>query len=171
MEEKINLLKKIKALSESGSSGEKENAEILLMKMLKKHGLTIHDIDTPDQETNKFYFRKNDPIEEYLLYHIIASVINDDRNVYTNKDRRSKSFFEVEVSNSEKVEILCKFDFFLSRLHKSIELFLNAFILKNGLIKQTKEKPSEKPNPDDLKKVIEFYKSLDREHFHKQLSM
>ena len=71
MEKNIELAKKLKALSDRGVGGEKINAEKLLNDLLKKHGLTIEDVE--GEKTDVYCFKASG-IYAQLLLQIIKRV-------------------------------------------------------------------------------------------------
>ena len=71
MNSKEEMLKKLLALSKQGVGGEKINAEALLNKLLKKHGLTIEDIDD-EEEIKQWDVHFNTDFERKLIYQVIS---------------------------------------------------------------------------------------------------
>ena len=59
--EKTELLKKLKALSDRGVSGEKENATELLKKLMKKYGISEEEIQ--EDEVKEIYINLRTDIE------------------------------------------------------------------------------------------------------------
>lgn len=72
----IELGKKLKALSEQGIGGEKTNAEKMLNSLLKKHNISIEDIE--GEKVDYYYFKiKKDDVR--LWSQIVKSVNNNKR--------------------------------------------------------------------------------------------
>ena len=66
--EKTELLKKLKALSDRGVSGEKENATKLLKKLMKKYGISEEEIQK--DEVKEIYINLRTDIEVRLASQI-----------------------------------------------------------------------------------------------------
>lgn len=49
--EKMDVIKKLKALSDRGINGEKENATKLLNKLMKKYGITEEELEKSEVKT------------------------------------------------------------------------------------------------------------------------
>ena len=68
----LERLRKIKALADYGSAGEASNATDLLSKSLKKHGLTLDDLQT--DEVRKFTFTWRNSDDRQLVAQLIRQV-------------------------------------------------------------------------------------------------
>jgi hypothetical protein len=136
MSKHIELAKKLKALAEKGIGGEKTTAEKMLNDLLKKHNLTIEEVE--GEKLQDFYFSINDKHIWTLLYQIIKYVNLEIRcfgEIPKDKIRelKLKGNYLVECTVSEYIEIEAKFDFY-SKLYKSeLDTFLSAFIEANDL--------------------------------------
>ena len=64
--EKMDVIKKLKALSDRGINGEKENATKLLNKLMKKYGITEEELEKSEVKTI-WITLKNPPIS--LVIH------------------------------------------------------------------------------------------------------
>lgn len=171
----IELAKKIKALADKGIGGEKTTAEKMLNDLLKKHNLTIEEIE--GEILQEFYFMINDKHLWTLLYQIIKGV-NVNIKCYGEipkdkiKEFQLKGNYLVDCTVSEYVEIEAKYDFF-SRLYKSeLDTFLMAFIEANNLgvdnpARECKELTREEY--EELLRIKDLAKKIKKGDFHKQL--
>lgn len=151
MNKHIDLAKKLKALSEKGVGGEKINAEKMLNDLMKKHNLTIEDIEGE----NKFdYFLKLKKEEEKLFNQIVKRV-NTEIPLYGEfpaKDIKAfklKGNFLIKCTASEYVEIESMFIVY-NRLYKDeLNIFYRAFCTANDLLVTSKDARSVKDMTDD----------------------
>ena len=74
MNKHIELAKKLKALADKGIGGEKVNAEKMLNDLLKKHNITIEDVEGEKTEN---YFFKVKPEDSNLFIQIVKRVRYD----------------------------------------------------------------------------------------------
>jgi len=68
----IELGRKLKAIAERGIGGEKINAEKMLENLLKKHNLTIDDIE--GEKTDNYFFMLKE--SEHQLWYKIVKYVN-----------------------------------------------------------------------------------------------
>ena len=175
MSKHIELAKKLKALAEKGIGGEKINAEKMLNDLLKKHNLTIEEIE--GEKLNDFYFTITDKHNWSLLYQIIKGVNFEIRcfgEIPKSKIReyKLKGNYLIECTNSEYIEISAKYDFYL-RLYKSeLDTFLSAFIEANDLGVDNPNKEVKELTKDEIKelyRIQEMASKIKKGEFHKQL--
>ena len=75
MNKKIEILKKLKALADRGIGGEKENAELLLKKYMKKYNISEKELNK-DEEKEVYINLKNE-IELRLASQILYAFFKD----------------------------------------------------------------------------------------------
>lgn len=110
MSQYLNLAKKIHALAKEGADGEKVNAEVLLNKLLKKHGLTMADLE---DETIKLHSFKV-PKEDHKLFHqISALVLGKDYEILWNRSKPTALY--INCTKSVAIEIESKFEFYIRK--------------------------------------------------------
>jgi len=122
------LAKKLKALAERGIGGEKINAEIALKRLLKKHNISLEDIE---EETKYRRYIKVPKSKEKLFHQICANVLGRDFSVYGNP--RKPGFSIIDLSNSDFLEIEAKYKFYLKCYQEELDVFYLAFVQKNNL--------------------------------------
>lgn len=168
MEKIIELAQKIKALAERGIDGEKLNAQQQLKRIMKKYKLTIEDIEGDKKEFVEFKVKR----DSYPLFDQVAStVLGLDFKFYT--DKRKQNCTILLVTASESVEIRVKWEFYSKLYAKELEIFYDAFILKNklypkGASQQTIEDLTEK-QLEKLIRTIALSKSIQKGELQKQL--
>lgn len=171
MENKIiSLAKKLKALSERGVGGEKQNAEKMLLKFLDKHGISIEELE----QNEKSFYQQKVGAKYTSFFGQIAVTISSEIKVYGHKSDRTIAI--VECTQIEFVEIVAKFEFYKKEYEKDlkehIRLFYEAFIQTNRLYPDT---PSEESDftPEEIqrmKKVLHLSEGMDPKKYHKQLN-
>lgn len=170
MDKIIELAKKLKALSDRGVGGEKLNASKKLEQIMKKHGLSIEDIE--GERKNYTYF-KVDKIQHQLFIQIVSSVLGIGFELM--KDRRKRGQFVLFLTAFEAVEIQMKYDFYWKLYKDELDIFTSAFIAKNDIYHPN----GNKVNPDELskeeiarlKRIIEMSDSIKRGELRKSLSI
>lgn len=134
MKKEIELLTKLKVLAERGIGGEKENAKVMLSKLMKKYNLTIEDIET--ETLNKYHFKlPKDNIKRKLFWQILAT-IRMDVLYYQSRDKRNKNI-EVKLTSAEYIEFNAKLELYMYHYDQDIKLFYLAFLQKNNIFAET----------------------------------
>jgi len=121
----IDLIRKVKNLADRGVNGEKENATILLEKLMKKYGVSFDQIEVPERKLAKFYLRG----QKKLFFQTVWSIVEGWSGTYYP----DKTAVWLDVTAAEKIQIEYKFDLMLKALKKEQALLLRAFIKKNEL--------------------------------------
>jgi hypothetical protein len=175
MNKNIELAKKLKALADRGIDGEKINAQKFLDDMLKKHNLSIEDIE--NEKIDDYYFSPKEE-DEKLLYQITKRV-NPEIKCYKIPQKKVKEYalngnFIISCILSEYIEIEAMFDIYKKHFEKEFEIFWYAFCKANDLLIQTKEKRElSSLDPEELEKVTRSYamaKNIKAETYRKQLA-
>lgn len=147
MENKEELLKKIKALTERGVGGEKDSAQVLLDRLMKKYGVTESDLETERVETT--WFRYRDEMERRILNQVIYMVTGKMPfgciGRHTNRPRKERG---VDCTAAERLEIETNYEFFKEAIRREFEVFFTAFCRKNGLYPSESKVPAK--SADDL---------------------
>lgn len=168
MDKIIELAKKLKALSDRGVGGEKLNASKKLEQIMKRHGLTIEDIE--GERKNYTYFKVAE-IQHQLFIQITSSVLGIGFELM--KDRRKRGQFVLLLTAFEAVEIQMKYDFYWKLYKDELDIFTSAFIAKNDIYHPN----GNKVNPNELskdeiarlKRIIEMSDSIKRGELRKSL--
>lgn len=176
MTKHIELAKKIKELAEKGIGGEKINTEKMLNDLLKKHNISIEEIE--GEKLLDFYFTINDEHIFSLLFQIIKGVNLNIRcfgEIPKSKVRalKLKGNYLIECTASEFVEIESKFDFY-HRIYKSeLDTFLKAFIHANDLEIDNPNREVKELTQEEFKelyRIREMASKIKKGEFHKQLA-
>lgn len=168
----IELGKKLKALADAGYGGEKQNAKELLEKYLRKHNLTIEQIDT-DAIISRRY--KVGP-HGRLFLQVVASVTDEFQAFRVTNDPSCRI---LDVTEIHHIETEAKFNFFkkefIKQKKENEDLFFNAFVQKNALYSSQPSDPAEAKQltleeRQRILKVQALQETIDRAEYLKQLS-
>ncbi len=145
---KPELLKKIKALSESGIGGEKDNALVLLNKLMS----SMDGVDLPTEEPKEYQFRYSDHWEKRLLLQIMSKIATD-REIYRYlSGPGSRSVVCCVCTETEKSRIEREYAFYAGLWAEELETFFRAFVQKHRLFAPTPVHTSE-PAPEELERI------------------
>jgi hypothetical protein len=167
MSKYIELAKKLKALADQGVGGEKTNAEEQLKKLLRKHRISLSELEVNFSEWRKFKlkrgFKSND-----LFFQVAASVFNTSNFTY----RGHGGSISLNCTPEQMIEIECKYNFYYTAFKTDASLFYRAFVQRNHIVPSNSTKligeMSEKEQEEALR-MLKMAKSLDVHSFHKQL--
>lgn len=172
MDNIIDRLKKIQALALKGvPGGEREAAQALLEKLMKKYNVSLEDIE--EKKISRKIFEFHGPEQEHLLMQTIYKVANtkeiyDLRNSKTG--RLQKNMIAVFCTEAQAVEIRFLFDFYSDLWEREKKALLSAFIQKHRIFGELKEgeKPSE-ISDEELAKMFSMMQCLSDETPMKRL--
>jgi hypothetical protein len=175
MSKHIELAKKLKALADRGIGGEKLNAEKMLETLLKKHNLTIDDIE--GEKTDDYFFKLNE--NEHRLWYQIVKSVNTDIKCYGEFPKKDIKLFElkgnycIKSTLSEYIEIEAKLSIYKRLYEEESDIFFHAFCTANNLL-ITPKKQIDISDLDDnelktLLRVRQMSRNIKSEHYRKQL--
>lgn len=177
MSKYIELAKKIKALAEKGIDGEKQNAEKLLQSLMKKHNISIEDLE--NEKIEMFYFK----IESYshdLEFRILNQLCGMfELKVYGKftakliREYKLPGNYGIDCSKAVYLEIKAMHDFYCHRMKKRLDEFFHAFCIKNDLLVPEKESNSYKQLTKEEKQTwlnaLNISRTLESDFFKKQI--
>lgn len=144
MDNKKELLLKLQELAKRGVNGEKENADKLLKKLMKKYNISEDEIN--DEEINEVELELRDDIEVRLACQILFSFF-DNAPLYKKWKKRVKYY--IKLTKPQEIEFRYMFSVYLENFRKQELIFYRAFINKNRIF--PKEILNEKGrNPYDV---------------------
>lgn len=172
---KEELLKKLKSLADRGDAGERENASAMLEKLMKKHGITLEEIDDDVQRVCAFRFKSE--TDRRVLAQVIYTVTGKAPcAVICKNGKRPRKTLGVECTSAEQIEIEAKYEFYREAFLEELEAFYTAFAIKNRLF-PPKEKDEVFSGEDDdetderkIMKAFEMARGLDDRQYLKQLN-
>lgn len=169
MSDSKELLQKLKRLAEQGVGGERANADAMLRRALKKHGLSAADLEQED--VREYEFRYKNKFERKLLGQTIYKVINEDKVRYrTYQNRRNHMLVKVTVRQAVEIEFL--YDLYRSAFWKNVDDLLRAFVIRNEI---WNESSGDKKQPtaeeiEEFRKAAKLADQLDPVQVHRRLS-
>ena len=137
MNDKEQLLKKIKALADRGEGGETLAAAAILDRLMEKYHITEADLRDDAMEIHEFKWSK--PFEDKLLDQIAYMVIGKyDAYKYTNSRAKVRL---VKCTQAQRIEITAAFDFYREYLAEGLARYFKAFIMAENIMPDvTKER-------------------------------
>lgn len=159
MSKHIELAKKLKALADRGIDGEKQTAEKMLNALLKKHKISIEEIE--GEKLQKYYF-KLEAIEHDLWHQIIKNV-NYSIKCYGEfpkkliKELELGGNYMIECTAANYIEVEAKYSFYKSLYNDELDIFYYAFLRANDLLV---DNPNKKDSSSEIS--MEDYKKWKR---------
>ena len=148
--EKREIITKLKALSDRGIAGEKENATKLLEKLMKKYGITEEDLQT-EEKKQVFITLKND-IEERLCCQILYAYF-EESSLYKTRGCRTKYY--TYMTAVQEIEFKYMLSAYIEDFYKQQDIFYSAYIQKNHIFpKNVKTKYIEDITADERAKSL-----------------
>jgi len=175
MEKYIALAKKLYALATKGVGGEKQNAQSMLDALLKKHNISIEDIEEETIRERHFKLTKE---TKPLFVQIVACTRYGIKQygIFPAKDVKYFNLpgnFMIECTDSEFIEIEAKFDFYHKLLIEEQDVFFTAFLAANDLLANNPNKVEEINTPEEIekyKRVAALSSKIKKGQFMKQLN-
>jgi len=132
LENREELLKKIKILAERGADGERESAQQMLERLMKKYDISEEDLEV--EILNTEWFRYHDEIELRVLNQIIYMITGKGSygcvGTYTGRSRKQRG---IDCTKAERLEIEANYEFFKRAIREEFDIFFTAFCSKNYL--------------------------------------
>lgn len=176
MSKHIELAKKIKALQEKGIDGEKSTAEIMLNKIMHKHGLTDNDLE--QDKINDYYFTYKSG--EHKLWGQIVKRVNYKISMYGPfPAERIKTLslpgnYMVCCTAAEYVEIETMLSVYEPLYKEELDIFFSAFCRANDLLVTKGHRKSIKDLSDkeleDYVRAQELSANIKSKTFRKQIA-
>lgn len=165
MSKYIELAKKLKALADRGIGGEKINAEKMLKALMKKHGITMQEIEGDEIDFNEIIVSK----EKKKLFHQIGYSIFG--KAFRNLDiRRVGSTRYVKCTKAQAVEWEAKLNFYWRLYAEELDIFFHAFVQRNNIFSSDAEEHEPKPEERErIRRVLEMASTIKKESYSKLL--
>ena len=163
----IDLCKKLKALCDRGVGGERANANTMLDKLMRKHNITIEDIDGEKKEYSYF---KVDKIQSQIFWQIVYSVIGSDFPTFRSKGKPGYKI--LNITAFEAIEIHAKYDFFWKLYRDELSIFREAFIARNNIYSKNSNSNPKELTKEEIERAIrvsEMAESIKKGNLLKQL--
>lgn len=125
---KLEIIQKLKALSDRGINGEKENATKLLEKLMKKYGITDEELE--QSQTKIVWITLKNMAEKRICSQILYAYF-DDAGLYQRNGDRTK--YWTELTPAQEIEFKYMLSTYLDSFYKEQDIFIHAFIQKNRI--------------------------------------
>ena len=159
MDNKNELLRKLKALADAGVDGEQKNAQKILERLLDKYDLKLSDLDAAELKEHRFRFTGKQ--EREILKQICFKVTDGEKRVYSYcSGKGSKTEICCECTDTDAIQIRFEFDFYKELWHEELDLFLTAFIAQHQLYDSKPSNAPSKLNPEDRSRIHVMMASL-----------
>jgi hypothetical protein len=130
MADKKEKLEKIRKLMQQGFGGEKQNADALFNKLLKKYGLT--EADFLDYQIQAFSINFANKYERKLIAHMIGRVVSYDTDIWTVRKEKKLHFL---ATKEQYFDILAYKSVIVNSYKRERRAFDEAFRIKNNLVR------------------------------------
>lgn len=147
---KLEIIQKLKALSDRGINGEKENATKLLEKLMKKYGITEEELEQSQTKTVWVTLRN---IAEKRICSQILYAYFDDADLWQRRGDRTK--YWTELTPAQEIEFKYILSTYIDSFYKEQDIFIHAFIQKNRIFpKDTKVVNMSELSPEEKEKSL-----------------
>lgn len=166
----IELARKIYELVKKGYEGEKEAARVQLEKLMKKHSISISDIEGVEVKRHFFRVTKSEmKLFNQVKYHVMGKV----RSATYWSNSRSKPEVFIECTAEQAIEIEVKFSIYKVDLQKVYKAAYTAFVHKNNIFPDD----DDSEGSDDSQKLSDtdrmammMMDGINRSNVHRQLT-
>ncbi len=127
---RIRLLKVLR-LAQEGVGGERENAEVLLAKLLRKHSMTLADLEGAlDQPRTREWFPASDAEERAVLSQLVIRLFGTERKLWSVTN---KCDLGVDVSPAERAALVIAWEVYRKAFGEARQALVMGFCFKHGL--------------------------------------
>lgn len=152
-----DTMKHLLELSKRGVDGEKENADRLLKKLMKKYNIKEEDLTKDEVKQHDIRFKTK--WQERLISQILY-MINPKRNTYKYTNRKAKISI-IELTDAEFLEWKYMYDVYCNAFEEELDIFTTAFIQKNNIFpNETPEEVMERQKEIKRPTGDEYFKML-----------
>lgn len=155
----VELMKKLKALAETGVGGEKENASRMLDKLMKKYGVEFEELD--DEKLEEHSFKYSDKFEKKLIVQVCYKVATG-RELFKYKyGKGSQSTLICVCTKAEAIQIQIEYDFYKELWKDEVNFLLEAFVQKHKIFDTKPGHKTSEIDNDALMKMRKMQSALD----------
>ena len=124
-------LLKVLRLAQSGVGGERENAAVLLEKLLRKHGMTMADLEgASSQARTQSWFPASDVDERTVLSQLAISLFGTDRKHWS---RQGSTQLGIDVTPSEHAALTIAWEVYRAAFAEARHALVLGFCYKHNL--------------------------------------
>ena len=127
-------LLKVLRLAQGGVGGERENAAVLLEKLLRKHSMTLADLEgATDQPRTLAWLPASDVDERTVLSQLAISLFGTDRKHWS---RTGSTQLGIDVTPSEHAALTIAWEVYRAAFVEARHALVLGFCYKHGLFAQ-----------------------------------
>ena len=123
-------LLKVLRLAQQGVGGERENAEALLEKLLRKHSMTMADLESMESGEIRVWLRAGDAEERIVLSQLAIRLFGTKRKLWT---QQGKFEVGVDLSPSEKAALEIAWEVYREAFSEARHALVLGFCFKHDL--------------------------------------
>ena len=151
------LARKLLELVRRGVGGEAANADQMLQRMMRKHGIRIEDIDDDSRLRRTFHFKSKE--QKTFTLQCIASVIGSKGHYTTARGVRGELY--VDLTTAEHLECAIRVDHYWRLWVKEREAFYDAYIQANKLFAKFDPEGTEREQPMSAEELEKLRRTLE----------
>ena len=134
-------LLKVLRLAQAGVGGERENAEVLLEKLLRRHSMSMADLEGAlDQPRTLVWLPASGDDERAVCAQLVLSMFGTDRKVWQNPGSHDLG---VDVTPSEHAALTIAWEVYRAAFAEARQALVIGFCFKHGLFASEGSSPSE----------------------------
>lgn len=142
---RLRLLKVLR-LSQQGVGGERENAEVLLEKLLRKHSMTLADLDgSLEAPLARVWISASDVDERAVLSQLAIRLFGTKRKLWT---QHGKTDIGLDVSPSERAALEIAWEVYRAAFAEARHALVLGFCFKHDLYATGESESSEMSEED-----------------------
>lgn len=158
-------LKKLYALAMRGVGGEKQTAQAILEKLLKKYAVSLDDLD--EDIVSEYQLEYHGEDQERLLKQTVYKVTDNENafySLYWTRGEECQTILGVQCTAAQKLEIEFLFDFYTRVWEKEREALFHAFVQKHKIFGKLKNREEGMVLSDEeLEKMCALMRGLSNE--------
>ncbi len=145
-------LLKVLRLAQQGVGGERENAETLLEKLLRKHSMSMADLEESlDQPRTLTWLSASTDDERTVCAQLVLKMFGFDRKVFQNSGSHALG---VDVTPSEHAALTIAWDVYRIAFTEARQALVVGFCFKHGLYASEGE-PGTETSPEALARMAQ----------------
>jgi hypothetical protein len=125
---RVRLLKVLR-LAQEGVGGERENAEVLLAKLLRKHSMTMADLEG-DQPQTRQWLPASDVDERTVLSQLVVKLFGIERRMWRHTNGADLG---LDASPSEHAALVIAWEVYRAAYAEARHALVLGFCFKHGL--------------------------------------
>ena len=123
-------LLKVLRLAQEGVGGERDNAAVLLEKLLRKHAMTVADLEGADEQSTRAWFPASDADESTVLAQVAVSLFGTKRKIWNQSGRFDLA---IDVTPSEHAALTIAWDVYRAAFAEARHALVLGFCVKHSL--------------------------------------